>query len=196
VSTILFPKSVDPVTTDGRDIDPQLAALSGEASKQIAGLADRHLEKAAHPWQQVPAPLEVDPTYYDRPVLKAPVWGWEVPLYYYAGGAAGACLVLGAAAQLDHSGQLNRMIRRCHWAGIIGSTISGALLVADLGRPSRFLHMLRVFRPTSPMNMGAWILSGAAPTAIAAGLFLRRAGFWRFIGESSGFLRRQLASAM
>lgn len=182
MSAKLFPKSVDPVVTDGRDIDPQLGALSGEAGKQ-----NPHLENVAQTWPRVPAPLESDPTYYNQPILKAPVWGWEVPLYYYTGGTAGACLVLGAAAQLDQSGQLNGFIRRCHWAGIIGSTISGALLIADLGRPERFLNMLRVFRPTSPMNMGAWILSGAAPTAITAGLFLRRRGFWKLIGESAGF---------
>ncbi len=79
------------------------------------------------------------------------------------------------------------MIRRCHWAGIIGSSVSGVLLIDDLGKPLRFLHMLRVFRPTPPMNMGTWILSGAAPTAITAGLFLRRRGFLRFIGEGFGF---------
>jgi formate-dependent nitrite reductase membrane component NrfD len=61
------------------------------------------------------------------------------------------------------------------------------LLVDDLGKPSRFLNMLRVFRPTSPMNMGTWILSGAAPTAITAGLFLRRGGFLHWIGEGFGF---------
>jgi formate-dependent nitrite reductase membrane component NrfD len=187
MSETVFKNSVEPVVTDGRDINPDLGTLSGEAGGQLAGVMDPHLKESSQTFEQVPASLETDPTYYDRPVLKAPVWGWEVPLYYYTGGAAGACLVLGAAAQLDRSGQLNRMIRRCHWAGIIGSSVSGALLIGDLGRPSRFLNMLRVFRPTSPMNMGAWILSGAAPTAITAGLFLRRRGFWRLIGESSGF---------
>src|SRR5262249_57882538 len=34
------------------------------------------------------------------------------------------------------------------------------LLIADLGRPERFLHMLRVFKPSSPMNLGAWALTG------------------------------------
>jgi hypothetical protein len=176
----------DQVVTDGRDIDQQLAELSGEASRQVVHHPDKHLEKIAEPWQQVPEPSPADPTYYERPVLKAPVWGWEIPMYYFTGGAAGASLALGAAAQLDRSGELNRMIRRCHWAGIVGSSISGALLIADLGRPSRFLHMLRVFRPTSPMNMGVWILSGAAPTAITAGLLLHRRGIAGWLGELFG----------
>ena len=188
MSTLLYAKSVDPVTSDGRDIDPELGKLGGEAAGQkVAGVADQHLEKVAETWERVPAPIQNDPTYYDRPVLKAPVWSWEIPLYYFTGGAAGACLVLGAAAQLDRSGRLDRVIRRCHWAGIIGSTVSAALLIDDLGKPSRFINMLRVFRPTSPMNMGTWILSGAAPTAITAGVFLRRRGLLHWIGEAFGF---------
>ena len=42
-----------------------------------------------------------------------------------------------------------------------------ALLIADLGRPARFLNMLRIFKPRSPMNMGAWCL--VAFTAVGAG---------------------------
>lgn len=188
MSTILYEKSVEPVVSDGRDIDMAVAKLAGEAAGQkVAGTTDEHLEKVAQIWEQVPAPKADDPTYYDRPVLKAPVWSWAIPLYYFTGGAAGACLVLGGAAQLDRTGRLDGMIRRCHWAGIIGSSISAALLIGDLGMPSRFLHMLRVFRPTSPMNVGTWILSGAAPTAITAGLFLRRGGFLHSIGEGFGF---------
>jgi formate-dependent nitrite reductase membrane component NrfD len=132
-------------------------------------------------------PASAGPTYYEQPLLKEPVWKWEVPLYYYVGGAAGASLVLGAAAQLDRSGELDVLVRRCHWAGIIGSSIAGGLLISDLGRPERFLNMLRVFRPTSPMNMGAWILSGAAPTAVTAGLFMTRPGFRGTIGDFFGF---------
>jgi formate-dependent nitrite reductase membrane component NrfD len=188
VNTTIYEKSVDPVQSDGRDIDPQIANLAGEAADQkVAGISDPHLEKAAQTWEEIPTAREQDPTYYDCPVLKPPVWSWEIPLYYFTGGAAGACLALGAAAQLDSSGRLNRLIRRSHWAGIIGSSISAALLIDDLGRPSRFLHMLRVFRPTSPMNVGTWILSGAAPTAITAGLLLRRRGFLRWVGEGFGF---------
>ena len=79
------------------------------------------------------------------------------------------------------------MIHRCHWAGIVGSSISDALLTDDLGRPSRFVHMIRVFRPTSPMNVGTWILAGAAPTAITAGLLLRRRGWLSWLSEGFGF---------
>lgn len=122
------------------------------------------------------------PEYYDRPLLKEPVWEIDIPLYYWLGGAAGAALLLGAAAQLDPGHDLKKFAQRCHWIGIFGSTIGGGLLIHDLGRPSRFLNMLRVFRPTSPMNMGAWILSGAAPLAITARLFEDRA-----MGRTAGY---------
>jgi formate-dependent nitrite reductase membrane component NrfD len=45
------------------------------------------------------------------------------------------------------------------------------LLVVDLGRPERFLHMLRVFKPTSPLSVGSYILSPfSALTVAIAGL--------------------------
>ncbi|MGI8745030.1 MAG: NrfD/PsrC family molybdoenzyme membrane anchor subunit [Bryobacteraceae bacterium] len=130
-------------------------------------------------------------TYYDRPLLKPPVWEIDIPIYYYLGGAAGAALVLGAAAQFDGDPRLATFTQRCHWIGIIGSSAGGALLIHDLGRPARFLNMLRVFRPTSPMNMGAWILSGTAPLAITAGLFQGRIG--QIAGYGAGLFGLGLA---
>ena len=118
--------------------------------------------------------------YYDQPMLKRPVWSADIPLYYFVGGAAGAALTLGAACQLLCDKEFRQLSTRCHWIGIAGCTIGAALLIHDLGRPERFAFMLRVFRPTSPMNIGAWILAGAAPTAFASRLPGR-------IGEISGY---------
>jgi formate-dependent nitrite reductase membrane component NrfD len=168
--------------TDGRDIDPRLGMLEGEA----AGQRVERMETSVEEWKRLPVASERDPTYYDRPLLKEPVWAWAVPLYYFVGGAAGASLVMGAAAQIDRSGNLKKLMRRCHAAGIIGSAVSGGLLIHDLGRPERFHHMLRVFRPTSPMNVGVWILSGVAPSAIAAAMFGGRRGLLGAFGEISG----------
>ena len=126
-------------------------------------------------------------TYYDRPLLKEPVWTLDIPVYYFLGGAAGAALMLGAAAQFDGDVRLKPFAQRCHWLGIIGSSAGGILLVHDLGRPERFLNMLRVFRPTSPMNLGAWILTGAAPLAIAAGLLSGRRGLLGTMGQIAGY---------
>ena len=179
-------ESGNPIQSDGRDIDLRLAQLEGEAAQQKTGPAGGHQGPAAQEWKHLPMPKADDPTYYDRPLLKEPVWEWVIPLYYYVGGAAGAALAIGAAAQLDRSGKLDDLIRRCHWTGIIGTALSAGLLTYDLGRPARFLHMLRVFRPTSPMNMGVWILCGASPAAMTAALFTRRPGIWGRIGDCSG----------
>ena len=156
-------------------------------------------ELTPEPWDGVPQMTETDTTYYERPMLKPSVWSIDIPLYYFLGGAAGAALCLGAAIQLVASRndrELRRLSSVCHWTGIIGSTAGAGFLIHDLGRPSRFLYMLRVFRPTSPMNMGAWILSGAAPTAIATGLFLNRRGLPGKIGDVSGYLSGVFGAAL
>ncbi len=168
---------------EARHIDPELGLMLGEGSRQ------RVLDRsgiAPKVWGQVPASSLSDPTYYDRPLLKESVWTWDIPAYYFLGGAAGAALALGAAAQIAGDGQLQKFGQRCHWVGIVGSSIGGGFLIHDLGRPERFLHMLRVFRPTSPMSVGVYILSFAAPLAITAGLFSGRSGFLGLVGSAAG----------
>jgi formate-dependent nitrite reductase membrane component NrfD len=193
---VLYPQTSDPVTTDGRDIDTTIAVLEGEAAQQQSRENDRHLATIAPaPWDRIPCVESADTTYYDRPLLKQSVWSIDIPIYYFLGGTAGAALTLGAAVQLVEScggprgrHPLRRVSAICHWTGIIGSTVGGAFLIHDLGRPSRFLNMMRVFRPTSPMNMGTWILSAAVPTAITTGLLGNRSGFLSVIGEAAGYI--------
>jgi formate-dependent nitrite reductase membrane component NrfD len=96
-------------------------------------------------------------TYHDLPLLKPPVWTWEVPVYFFVGGAAGAAAVLGAAAQL--TGGEEALVRDARWIALIGAGLSAPLLISDLGRPERFLNMLRVFKPQSPMSVGVWTLA-------------------------------------
>jgi formate-dependent nitrite reductase membrane component NrfD len=111
--------------------------------------------------------------YYGLPLLKKPTWTWEVPVYFFVGGAAGAVAVIGAVARL--AGRDGRLSRDARWIAAAGGAVSGALLTSDLGRPERFIYMLRVFKRQSPMSVGAWILtlfslgSGAAVAAQAAG---------------------------
>ena len=107
-------------------------------------------------------------TYYDLPLLKPPVWTWEVPAYFFVGGAAGAVSVIGVAAQL--TGGDEKLIRDARWIALIGATVSGPLLISDLGRPERFLNMLRVFKPKSPMSVGVWTLSAFATASAGAAL--------------------------
>ncbi len=187
-ATVRYKDSDDPFRTDGRDIDTEVAQLSAEAADQKAsGAADKHLKQEMPAWERLPMPNANDPAYYDVPMLNPPVWEWAIPTYYYVGGLTGAALVLGAAAQIGDSRARGKLIQRCRWIGLSGATVSGALLIYDLGMPSRFINMLRVFRPTSVMNMGAWILSGTGATASLSLLLGARRNWLGTIGEICGY---------
>lgn len=95
--------------------------------------------------------------YYGIPMLKQPQWKWEVPLYFFVGGAAGSAAVIGAMA--NWVGRDPELRRNARLVAAAGGLISTGLLVADLGRPARFLAMLRVFKKQSAMSMGAWTLA-------------------------------------
>jgi Polysulphide reductase, NrfD len=104
-------------------------------------------------------------SYYGRPVIKEPAWTIEVPWYFFVGGTAGAAAPLAVGARLAGNDQLARAAVTVAGAGIAAGV---PLLVSDLGRPERFHHMLRVFKPTSPMSMGSWVLVALGPSAVNA----------------------------
>jgi formate-dependent nitrite reductase membrane component NrfD len=103
---------------------------------------------------------------YGRPVLKQPTWTPEIPMYFYTGGLAGASAGLALLSELHGEHAAARRV----WAlALAGAIASPALLISDLGVPRRFLHMLRMFKVTSPMSVGSWILAAfGAATAPAA----------------------------
>jgi hypothetical protein len=101
-------------------------------------------------------------SYYGLPVIATPVWKPEVPWYFFAGGMAGGAAPLAAAARL--TGNLP-LARRASAIAVAGAAVSPVLLITDLGRPERFLHMLRVVKPSSPMNVGTWVLSAFSTAA-------------------------------
>jgi formate-dependent nitrite reductase membrane component NrfD len=104
-------------------------------------------------------------SYYGRPVLKEPVWGPDIPRYLFLGGLAGASSVLAACAQLSGHHDLARAAK----TGTAGAiSLSMVALVHDLGRPTRFVNMLRVFKVTSPMSVGSWLLAAYTPLALTA----------------------------
>ena len=105
-------------------------------------------------------------SYYGHPVIKAPVWqAPDVAGYLFFGGLAGASSVLAAAAHLSGHRELARAAKVSALGAI---SLSAAALVHDLGRPARFTNMLRVFKPSSPMSVGSWLLAGYGPVAGAA----------------------------
>ena len=138
--------------------------------------------------------------YYGIPLLKEPQWKWEVPLYFFVGGAAGASAVIAAVANLrgaDHD-----LVKKARLLAAGGGIVSAALLTADLGRPARFAYMLRVFKPQSPMSVGAWTLAAFSSTS-AAGAFAALlddaiGGFGpvRAVGNLAEFLAGALGTVM
>lgn len=114
-----------------------------------------------------PIPIASPETgYYGQHLLKEPQWTQLIPFYFFVGGASGALGVIGSLA--DIAGREKSLARTARWMACGGAYLSGALLVVDLGRPTRFLNMLRVFKPQSPMSMGSWILTGFSASASMA----------------------------
>ncbi len=128
--------------------------------------------------------------YYGSPLLKEPQWNWAIPLYFFLGGAAGASGVIGSMA--GWLGKDQGLARDARFIAAGGAALSSTLLIYDLGRPSRFLNMLRVFKVQSPMSVGAWTLAafGTASSAAAfADLIEARFGSWLPVSIVGGFGR-------
>ena len=95
--------------------------------------------------------------YYGRPAIKEPVWKPEVPIYFWLGGLTGISALLAFGARLMGNRRLARTALFTSFATLLACP---PLLVSDLGRPERFYNMLRVAKPTSPMSVGSWVLTG------------------------------------
>ena len=152
-----------------------------EAIRREAAAAGRvegaGVRPAGSPFPAPASRASAETGYYGQPLLKRPVWTWEVPLYFFTGGAAGAAAVIAAAARA--AGADPELARHARWIAALGGAASPALLVSDLGRPERFLNMLRVFKPGSAMSVGAWTLvafSTASSARAFADVLERRAG--------------------
>ena len=134
-------------------------------------------------------------SYYGRQILKTPTWKTpDVPLYLFLGGLAGASAVLAEGAAATGRPELERVARLAAAGGAAAGTVA---LVHDLGRPERFLHMLRVFKPTSPLSVGSFILapfSGLASVAAASHLTGRLPRLGRLSGVGAAALGPPLAT--
>lgn len=132
-------------------------------------------------------------SYYGRPVIKEPTWKVpDVPAYLYLGGMAGASATMAALADVTGRPVLARNGRLAAAGGAAASVVA---LIHDLGRPERFLNMLRVFKPTSPLSVGSWILapfSGLASAAAAGEV----TGYYRGLGRLAGAAAGAVAPAM
>src|SRR3954462_9503301 len=145
------------------------------------GIEGRRPDREARMWQgggrqgggrprrgeQLMVPKAEFASYYGRPILKKPVWKErDIAGYLFTGGIAAGSAVIGAGADLTGRGDVRRTSRLAALAAV---GVSGVALVHDLGVPSRFHHMLRVAKPTSPMSVGTWILTAfSLPAGLAA----------------------------
>src|SRR5581483_5988265 len=141
--------SRDPLPMDRMDEqarEQRLFEIRREA-EQTGQVKLRGIRPAGAPFPQA----SPETGYYGIPLLKPPRWTNEIPLYFFVGGASGAAAVIGAIAH--YTGADRTLVRDARWIAAAGSVISPALLIADLGRPQRFLAMMRVFKPQSPMSV-------------------------------------------
>jgi formate-dependent nitrite reductase membrane component NrfD len=174
---------------DGRNIDPSLGTLTGEGAQQRIEQPDPHPDREPEVWTHRPdESLGDEPTYYDRPVLRQPVWIWAVPAYFYVGGVAGAAATLGAVVQALARERMWTLVVRCRWLAALGGMLGTALLIYDLGRPERFLNMLRVFRISSPMSVGSWVLAAAGSFTFGSAILAHTQGPLRKLGDLAGYI--------
>src|SRR5438477_1575570 len=112
------------------------------------------------------AHLRARDAYKDVPILKQPTWNNEVAAYFFFGGVSAGSALVGSLAQVAGGARYKRLARTAHYVSFATFLPCPPLLIDDLGMPQRFHHMLRVFKPSSPMNLGSWalLLHGAGAT--------------------------------
>jgi hypothetical protein len=156
-----------------------------------AGDANERIQAAARAMRgstEVPEGVEAQ-----GPFINAPVWTWEVPAYFFLGGVATGSSFVAVAADLAGDERSARIARKVTMAAI---GPGAPLLVLDLGRPGRFLNMMRIFKPRSAMNLGAWCLlafSGTGTLAVAADV-LGRPRAAKVLGAKTALLGTYLGS--
>ena len=131
-------------------------------------------------------PIPRKPGYYGELVVRPPVWTWEIPVYFFVGGLGGMSAVIALGALLFNDLDA---VRTAMWVAAVASVLSPVLLILDLGRPHLFMNMLRVFKPRSPMSMGAWILAGFGMCVVPGLIALELRTFHLFGGAIDEVLR-------
>lgn len=148
--------SVSDVTRDGIQ-----GARPGREAVSANQINDERVQRRRGERAMVP-PAEFR-SYYGRPILKKPTWkALDIGGYFFFGGLAGAASTIAAGAEITG----RRALAKHSKIGAAAAIALGVVgLVHDLGRPARFVNMLRVIKPTSPMSIGSWLLSAYGPAA-------------------------------
>ena len=108
--------------------------------------------------------------YYDISLLKAPVWTPEVGLYFFLGGLSSSAFSLARLADRFGRGRYRNVTQAGTLIAALAALPCAPLLIKDLGDPKRFHHMLRVWKPSSPMNLGSWTLTAYTGMGAVAAL--------------------------
>src|SRR5271170_272985 len=130
--------------------------------------------KPQHALTKPPLPEGGSQSGYDNmPVTKVPGWhgiiGWDALL----NGMATGLFLAAAISELAAPAVFMRVAKVAYPVALVLLLVDLGLLVLDLGDPLRFHHMLRVFKPGSPMSVGTWCLTiFSLPLTAAAGLSL------------------------
>jgi hypothetical protein len=175
---------------NARGLRAFLMTTDSASEKRLEQLREQAWKEGVVPGRGVDVaggPIPRKPGYYGEPVVRPPVWTWEVPLYFFMGGIAGMSAVIASGAVIFHQIDL---ARAAMWsAAIAGAILSPILLIMDLGRPHLFLNMLRVFKHRSAMSMGAWILSFFGACAVPGLIALELHTHQIFAGALDQLLR-------
>src|SRR3954471_5201784 len=109
-------------------------------------------------------------TYYDQPPLKPSPFDWKVAAYVYVAGIAGSSQIIATMADRLGDRRDESIVRNGRAVALAGALIGAPLLIVDLKTPERFYNMLRIFRTTSPMSFGSYILTGFGATSALSAL--------------------------
>jgi formate-dependent nitrite reductase membrane component NrfD len=152
----------------------------------LAATLSRHAGEGRSNHQQ-----EAIPTYYEQPALKPSLYGYKVSAYILVGGMAGSAQIIATIADLADRDGCAGVIRNGRYLALAGSVVGAGLLIIDLHTPQRFYNMLRIFRPTSPMSIGTYVLTSfGGLSALLAAAQLRRE-----LGAGPGALDRVARAA-
>src|SRR3954453_9690364 len=115
--------------------------------------------------------------YAGGPVTKPPAWHGLVAWDLLFNNLTTGLFLVAALAELAAPEVFTPVARAAYPLALVLLLADLVCLVLDLGDPLRFHHMLRVFKPTSPMSLGTWCLTVySLPLTVAAALSLWPAG--------------------
>lgn len=151
--TDMEPGNASLPTAAGSESDERVtgSSLNSSANSSVRSSTNSALKPAPEPYS--------GPTYHGQPAIKSSPYGWLVWSYIYVAGLSGGAHIISTLANLVRRPQLHSVVRNGRYLAVSGSAVGAVLLIADLHTPQRWYNMLRIFRRTSPMSIGSYILT-------------------------------------